>query len=406
MLKLYKFIIFLSFFSILIGNFSRFISFNNNVGSLNFFELFIPLFTIFIIPVMYSRDKIPFFILISIFIFIISMIVGISKFGINLNSIGYNIQFCLFLIFSHFLGISIYKVYGFNVREILKKYINFNFYLCCLSIIIFIIFPEAINLYKFLSNFNIIYNGDNHSGRVLSSFLEPNFFGLYIVLPIYLLIVSTCLSQKKKFLFLIIFLFCLIFTKSRSGIGTLFILLVFDFLIENLKILISKKNHTFSKKNFNIFIFVFLIIILYLTEIMDRFLIIFNEGSSLARIEGFKNFFILFKEDFFLGVGYNNTVSLSSALGNNIDSALLVILLSHGIFFGTLFILFLFHFILNIYKKNNINSENSFYLNKIINYFIVIFFITGNFNLIFFEYFFIIPIFGIFFYFRLISTKL
>lgn len=406
MFRISNFIIFITFFSIFFGNFFRIIPFDNLIQSLNLFEVLIPLITIFLIPFVYSNKKIPHFIIITICLFLLSIIVGIFKFGFFFNSFAYNIQFCLYLVFSHLLGLSLYKNYGNDINKFMIRYIGFNYYLVLFSILIFISFPDSSELYYFLSKYNIIYHGDAHSGRVISPFLEPNLFSLYLVLPIYLLIGNSNFTKRKQIFLLVLFLICLLLTKSRSGIGTLFILIFIDQIFIFLKFIYDKKiKFNLSKLVAYFLMFTFVVYFIYLTDVHHRFLVTFQDYSSLARFKGFDNFFTLLNENLLIGVGFNNTVMLSANLGNNIDSALMVMILSFGILTGLPYIFYLCYFIINIHMKLKSNISCSFYSKKLIKYFFVIFLITGNFNLIFFEYFFIIPIFGIFFYINIIAKR-
>jgi putative inorganic carbon (HCO3(-)) transporter len=131
-----------------------------------------------------------------------------------------------FFSFIHYLLFSLivlYKIDSFQKIKSALKVVIFSSFFCCLYGVF-----QMIGWFDFLK-WN---NGIMTSGRIFSSFGQPNFFGHYLIFIIPLTIYFFFFSKKiiLKAIYAGIFflqLFCLIFTYSRSAwLGFIFILFV------------------------------------------------------------------------------------------------------------------------------------------------------------------------------------
>lgn len=234
---------------------------------------------------------------------------------------------------------------------------------------------------------NLIYFGwDQHFYRMFSTFLDPNFFGLFLVLFFIFLIskLFTVKIQDKKGMFVLLFLlssatFIAIFlTYSRTAL----IALVCAVLV------------LFWKRHFWKWIFAFLILGIILS--IFTFLLIskhalennlFRGPSTGARLGSAQDALTIFMDDPIIGVGFNSyryamyrhhfqpgsTIQEDHG-ASGADSSLLLVLATSGLVGGTTFCFFLF-----IHFKSLILSKNKLGIATFVAFFVGSFFVNGLF---------------------------
>ncbi len=260
-----------------------------------------------------------------IFILICLISLVLSPLGFNptenLSSFFYILRLLIFFLFGFVL---LNKGLKLNSGKII---IISGVFLSILGLLQFLFFPDLIFLTK--------YGWDPHFFRTVSTFLDPNFLGIYLTLSIITLLLSKFPKRNTlKIIYFVIIYFALITTFSRSA-DLLFFVSLFTIGI--------------LKKSFIIFILGgFLTVILLITFYTYVSLValprnIDREQSGQLRISSWNQGLILFSKSPILGIGFNNyqqalkhynvapPSQLTSRGGSSNDSSLLFIIATTGI---------------------------------------------------------------------------
>ncbi len=208
---------------------------------------------------------------------------------------------------------------------------------------------------------NLIYAGwDEHYYRMFGTFLDPNFFGLFLVC-FFLFLLDSCVKQKKYrfFLTLIALLtFCgITLTYSRTafialGVG---LLILFWHSIHWKKILVG----------FVLMLFIAISILM----LVGRHSVgndLLRSTSSIARLGNAKNALTIFLDDPIFGIGFNAyryaqykhhfmmpSPTQQDHGGSGADSSLLFILATSGVIGLSAFLFFLWTHIKILMKKRS-----------------------------------------------------
>lgn len=215
-------------------------------------------------------------------------------------------------------------------REKTEKWINI--FLATGTVLIFLGFVQLLFVPNLL--FLTPYGWDPHQTRIVSSFLDPNFTGI-----VFVFLASFSLSKylfRKNSAFLLIFLFssiAVLLTFSRSSyLAYLCALLVIGILK--------------SAKITSAAILIFFLSFIFIPQARERVAgaITFDETSK-ARVESWQKALLVFKDHFFVGVGFNtyrysqasygffeNDQTLGGHSGAGSDSSLLLVAATTGIF--------------------------------------------------------------------------
>ncbi|NGX46400.1 MAG: hypothetical protein K940chlam2_01590 [Chlamydiae bacterium] len=281
------------------------------------------------------------------------------------------------------VGRVLYARYGNEV----KRCVHFvmKCYLLCFALgaLLLIFFPISMDLYRFLAKWSLPYVGDPHVGRLISPYLDPNYFAAIACLP---LIMTPYVKRVKGWLFVICL--CILLSWSRSGIATAMLIMIpLSFylpkqarralfivaVLASLPLFFSHYGHTF----------------------IDRLLNFQKDPSALARVESYQWGFSYLKEHPFFGVGYNfvNSAAFKEAHLYSLDSSLLLALNCFGCVptLAALSCCALWihnHFIALRRQKNQNLTSFSFCL---LFYIGVIFLFTSLFNNILFYQYWLIP---------------
>ncbi|MFZ5649813.1 MAG: O-antigen ligase family protein [Bacillota bacterium] len=316
------------------------------------------------------------FYLLWIFIGVISLVVNSIFLKLNLKEFLYAMSYSM-----RYLSFIIISILLINLKPTLKYkqkslniFIYTSFILSVIGLIQYFTFSNLTDLWSVLISKGIyIPNPDPHVNRIVSTFLDPNFYASFIVMPIFLALDKfvNCRSIRNALILLTVSISFLL-TFSRSGI----LCIIISFISIITIISIKKRN---NGKNIKIFIGLFiLLIMLYLLDIFLFNNYIFNritqrfsfastgglDPSAEARIFSWERGIEVFLNHPFMGVGYNNYGNYvkynyqfygeSTLFGN--DSSLMLILSTTGII-GSL--IFLIGYILmikehfNMYMKKN-----------------------------------------------------
>ena len=116
----------------------------------------------------------------------VSTIYGTILHGFQLIPVLYAVRLVLLILLSMAFGRMTYIIYLTDVKRAFQYYINIYLIIFVLGMIIYIVFPDSIVLWQFLSSYNIIFNGDPHQHRFYSTYLDPNFYAAIACIPILL----------------------------------------------------------------------------------------------------------------------------------------------------------------------------------------------------------------------------
>mgnify|MGYP000152574266 CR=1 FL=1 len=239
-------------------------------------------------------------------------------------------------------------------REKISKWINI--FLSAGTILVFLGFLQLLFVPNLL--FLAPYGWDPHKMRIVSSFLDPNFVGI-----VFVFLASFSLSKylfRKNLVLLFVFLLssiAVLLTFSRSSyLAFLCALLVIG-------VLKSFKITSFA-------ILIFLLSFIFIPQARERVAgaITFDETAK-ARIESWQKALLVFKDHFWVGVGFNtyrysqasygffeNDQDLGGHSGAGSDSSLLLVAATTGVFGLGAFIWIL----ISIYKTVAKSSKRSF----------------------------------------------
>lgn len=198
------------------------------------------------------------------------------------------------------------------------------------------------------------YGWDPHVGRLVSTFLDPNFLGGFLAFSFSLSLSLVLFKKNPKSFFLlpIIFFMALILTFSRSG--------YLAWITAALSLAILK-----SKRLILVFIPIFVVVIILLPRAQERISGAFEiDITAQARIDSWKNALTVASDNIVFGVGYNNYRFAQSKYGffpvdrpeggfsgAGADSSLLLVLATTGVFGFLSFITFLGRILIVSFEK-------------------------------------------------------
>lgn len=363
------------FFYIVLGNILTF-----NIGNRMPFRVadILALILIIIVPIKYKKirfTKINKKILIFIIIGILSLFINTIIQSYDLKGILYALLYPARLVFYLLLCNSMIIVFKENKVKFDKIS---NFIIICfvivgiLGIVQLLLFPNALDFYNILYKYKLYYpNPDPHIDRMFSTYLDPNYFGACMLLPLSFSL-TKFIKKRDEFSFIatILFVICIIYTNSRSAFLGLLLL----------SILVCAINFKFSKKHIaqdlRILFYLLLIggYILYAlfistkpnvlsrirNTVEDTIEVQKNDNkpdnekekdhdeepiidrSTSARFKSWDYSLNVFENNCVIGIGYNaigmlkHDASQSTAYG--VDSSILLILITTG-FIGSLYLI-------------------------------------------------------------------
>lgn len=389
---------------LILGNVGKILPVTLTFGNLNLFEIILYLYTILFF-IRYCKVLIYIKIFnLTILSILISLIVGIIKFGFLLDPILYNLRLIFLIITGTLFGLYLFKKYSSDVNGIFRYFLSLYSVISIISIAIYFYYPDSSQLWLDLSNYGIITNGDPHIGRLVSTYFDPNFYAAIICFPLILIFHDRSqINFNFKFIFFPLFLISLFLTYSRSGISTFLITSILSFTLLRFS----------NRNNFKLFYFLLLFALFVLAffgffdNIIDRFSTITTDYSAGARVESALIGLEIFFQQPIMGYGYHYSIAEIARLrgGGGLDSSLQILLIDFGLIGFILIAVYFFVTLRNI--KINLKSLNNififkFYVIFLIYLFTVIFF-SSIFNNILFYPFWLIPNFGLIIYFYLMA---
>ncbi|MCL2197375.1 MAG: O-antigen ligase family protein [Defluviitaleaceae bacterium] len=334
-----------------------------------------------------SKYRFCFFNVRHVNLFIIWVVWAFITVLLNVARYGYSVSQLIFAILypARFLGyiFIVYAISSFmvkcnlEIKSLTNLYILLYVAICVLGFIQLALFPCAIELNEMLIDFGVVIDGyDPHINRLTSTYIDPNFLGSVMVMPI-MLTVSTLLSCKKdkivNLVLLLVQLIALFLTVSRSGLISVFISFIVFFII-NVKLL---KNYIYLKKSLLIGAFmIFIFGAVYFTfniELLLRVTGFAGDPSANARFENWAVGLEIASNYFFVGIGYNllgaynlvvHGISGAGAYSYGNDSSLLLVWMTTGIIGLTLYLIFIGFIYDELFK---IRKSNDSYVSELAN---------------------------------------
>lgn len=202
------------------------------------------------------------------------------------------------------------------------------------------------------------YGWDPHIGRLVSTFLDPNYLGAFLLIA-FCLSLSLLFFNKlsRTFLFLpVIYIVAIVLTFSRSSYLASFVSVVLTGVFKSRTLLL-----------FLVPLFIFILILIPRSK--ERISGAINlDVTAQARIESWQNASTIISDNFLLGVGYNNYRFAQGKYGffkvedpqgglsgAGTDSSLLLVLATTGIFGLISFLVFLGRILVFSFKIRNDN---------------------------------------------------
>lgn len=188
---------------------------------------------------------------------------------------------------SFWVGYSLIKFGVTSAKSIQALFINCGFILSILGLVQFVLLPDLKNLTGF--------GFDPHLGRLVSTFLDPNFLGSFLNITLAMTLLIWLQTKEKKLIFFGLIMFStIILTFSRSAYLFLFTQALVWSLLK-------------SKKIFFVMTALIILLNLLVPKFSERIIGGFSiDKSSIERFISWKNGLIIFRERPLLGVGFNN----------------------------------------------------------------------------------------------------
>jgi hypothetical protein len=309
------------------------------------------------------------------------------------------------IISSFVIGVILYEKYKNSFREMANYFIKLYVWNVLLGMVIYVLFPSSPDFWMFLSYFGVVFHGDPHSGRFVSLYFDPNFYGAIGSFPFLLsLSVYRNTGEKKDLWTLCLFIIAIFLTLSRSGITT------FAFVVGWIIFQRFLKTDSFFVRSrmlwlllgSGVFLGVFFAFRLEQAAFfIERFISMKDDVSALGRWHSFLCGLEVLRDHPILGVGYEYLRSIGVKF-TAIDSSVLSTFVFWGVPTSVAFFSWVGFWLLQSFRKvdqvKRYFSEFSvFYKNMIFYVFVCIVFSSQFNNLLYYQFWFM-PILVMFSY--------
>ena len=255
----------------------------------------------------------------------------------NLLPFLYLFRFITYLLFGLLLSKHLKKDFQ---KKLLIKYLYIDsLFISFFGLVQYFLLPDLRQLK--------VWGWDDHYFRLVSTFLDPAFVGIIIVLGI---VLSLYLKKRKSLLLLVP---SLLLTYSRASFLSL-VIVSFSLL---------------KPKKFIIFSTIFVISLLMLpTNMKGEGVNLLRTSSIFYKLENYQNSLEIIKSNPLFGVGYNNICNYQKESVNScygLDNSFLLILATTGV----VGIISFFYFIFNLIKSSS-NKTNQLLVNSLLAIFV------------------------------------
>lgn len=336
--------------------------------------------------------------------------------GWNLHASLYAMRL-FFLIYSgYLLGRILFFRFQSDLVGCLNYFVKIYCYATALGFLIFFLFPKSNAFWKYLSHYGIQYSGDPHIGRFISTYFDPNYYAAIAAIPLLFSLLLKEQTQQKRYLFCaFLFFISILFTWSRSGIATLFVLMLIMHFKKSIPHAIWKMRREGLIIGCIFFCVILFSIFNYQEEFryfFDRLINIKQDYSAFYRFITFHLSWNIFKEFPLFGVGYNYLGNYTQEITGwcSVDSSLMTTLVNFGLV-NSLFFLFCF-FVWSVNQRRKFKSikPHFFLLFRLFNllyfYLIAVILFTSQFNNCLYYVFWLIPVMALFTYLNLCADEI
>lgn len=339
---------------------------------------------------------------------LLSLMVGVFKFGFSAEAFAYNIRLCGHLVGGAVLASAIWHRYRGDYRALIKAIVVAYTILAIVSFILFAIFPDTSQLWKVMQDSGVDFQGDPHNGRLISPYFDPNFYSCIIVLPI-LLAWYTTRYWKGGWLCVSILAVSLLMTVSRSGMALLGLVLIAIFVVNAGKVLRAKFSYGAAAAVLIAIAGIAasgVVLSSFVERAASRFTGVKEDGSALSRVRSFEIGNTLIIEQPILGFGYNYVNEPARKMRGGkvgLDSSIQVFVASFGLPGSIFLAMAVCMWLWRIGRR--LSSEVLLIYQGTVIYSIVTIIFAGNFNQILFYPFWLVPVFAFLSYFHFLAYR-
>jgi O-antigen ligase len=352
-----SFILFASFY-LVIGNIPRFVSlpgFRDNLLITEFLLYLLTFFVVLLLPKLIARLIISLGGIVSIIL--LSFVAGALREGFQIVPLSYALRLIFLMVAGYVFGYSLYKVDGNRLVRTLQRFSFIYLALALTGFALYIAFPDSVQLWELLDGYGIRFNGDPHQRRLLSSYFDPNFYSSIACIGVLSSLLAYHYSRRLRYLLIsLIIVLSILLSSSRSGIATLFAVLLLALFQVSSHLL---KKGTFSRR-FGAILPILLVSVVALSPIyiepINRAVqrIIQPDESAQVRLRSFETGQELFALSPILGLGYNYLAVHAEELRDglsSVDSSPQATLINFGILGTFLIGLCIGWFFLKLYTQ-------------------------------------------------------
>jgi O-antigen ligase len=393
-----KLIILIISLYIIAGNLPRFISIHGFRDNVLITEII--LFATLLLYGLFTKKIFNSLIKFSIIYIVIiySFLYGVLINGFEIKPLLYSVRLILIILCANVAGYLLFHVFRTNIKRTFKYILNNYLVVLIISAFIYIVFPNSFEFWRFLSQYGIMFHGDPHIHRLVSTYLDPNYYSVIAIIPLVIsLYLFSVTREKKQLMFILLIMSSIFLTGSRSGIVAM--LLLFTAILFRHVVIANSFTKTGVRAVLIISVLSLVASPLYISNITRMLIRLSNilvDPSALHRLHSFIMGLELVFERPLFGIGYNYLSSHIESSGghlSSVDSSLLSMIINFGSIASFIIISLFILWLIIIFKRSKYADRDfiTFLQNFIVYIFIVMFF-AANFNNLLFYQFWLFPI--------------
>lgn len=276
----------------------------------------------------------------------LSALIGVMQWGLLPIPVIYALRLALGVTVGVLLGHTLFTEFGPDVRRVVRRALFFYILMTIVALLLLLLFPDAERLWQLLARFGIEFNGDPHQQRLLSTYFDPNFFSVILLLPL-----SWSLAYLLKrfavswLVAFTIFVFAIILTGSRSGLLSAGLIIFLLVLKRGSELLLGHFNIRRALRHAVILPALLLAGLPFyvgaLFRTFDRIASVFDDRSAAARFDSLDFGWSVIRDHLWFGVGYNYLSVFTERYRqlSSLDSSMQVVLASFGVLLSAVLVL-------------------------------------------------------------------
>ena len=405
----------LVFLFVVLGNLPRFVPIAGSFGNINASELVLYLCAAPILVKNFKRLITSRAVLFLLCLNTFSLGVGIYHYGAASDAIFYNIRLSAMILSAFAAGVAMHWIFRDDISRLAKAFTITYGVATIFSFVVLAMYPDSTVLWLKLEQMGINFTGDPHQFRLVSTYLDPNFFGTIIVLPI--LMATMVIRHTHYFAIFLLMVVALLFSFSRSGISLALFAFACLFGIRLLSTVTQYQMKRIAVRPAHVYFLLlspFLILALIysfdsqIERVIERFTTTAADNSALSRVRAFQTGVDLIAERPLLGHGYNFSIRQLFKTGTKVDSSLQLVIISYG-FVGTLVSFIaagVWAWVISSKLRLLASPQPYLLFKKLVVYTALTLLWAGHFNQIVFYPFWLLPVLALFFYFDQLCVSL